>query len=84
MIGTLHPSKDTTTSPHIVMANNQELPIQYGTEIKVKMREKWYRGRYEFDKSGTDRSALLNAGDKTFVIPEGTEIEIMSKHVKKH
>ena len=64
---------------HVIKAGNQELPIQFDTEIKVKMHDEWYRGRYEFDKSGVDTSALLNAGDKTFVIPEGSEIEVITR-----
>lgn len=51
--------------------------IQEGASIKVNMKGKWIRGRFEYDRTQEMSQPMVNAGDKTFVIPEGTEIELV-------
>lgn len=62
---------------HFVTVGQQEMPIREGASIKVKMHDTWMRGRFEVDHTGGDEQPVLNAGDRKFVIPEGSDIEIV-------
>lgn len=76
MIGRIHRGDSTGEHTHYLTVGNQEVPLHDGTSVKVHMRGKWMRGRYEINNEEPGE-ALLNAGDARFSIPEGTEVEIV-------
>lgn len=60
-----------------ITLSHNDPQIEEGAPIRVKMHGKWIRGRYQCDQTQAMSQPMVNTGDKTFVIPEGTEIEIV-------
>lgn len=77
MLGQIHQSHDLQEAKHVLVTGQEEIPLHAGVSIKVKMNEQWRRGRYEYDLHDDRMEAVLNAGDKRFYIPDGSEVELV-------
>lgn len=76
MIGRIRRGSDPKEAPHVLVAGTEARPIAAGTRIKVKLRDEWWRGRYEYDAAGGRVEGVLFTGDKRFFVPDGSEAEV--------